>query len=282
MMQAREQPAARERPMVRPAGLRVRRGRIRRASAGLSPLRAGAAFVIVVAALAIYGVGASTAFAFRHLDFLSGPASYTSTEAVEAALGLDTAPPNLFAVRTDDLQSKLLELPAVVAADVSVDLPDTIRIRLTERQPILVWIVAGHRLLVDRTGTAFAETVPGGPGDGLPTITDHRDAQAALAVGATVDPVDMDAATRLASVSPRDLGSRATALRIWIEDGDGFEIHPVGVPWIAAFGVYTPSLRTTEMVPGQVRLLKSLLAGRESRIKRVMLADDINGSYVNR
>ena len=29
------------------------------------------------------------------------------------------------------------------------------------------------------------------------------------------------------------------------------------------FGFYTPSLRTTELIPGQVRLLRSLLAGRE-------------------
>jgi cell division protein FtsQ len=273
---------ARERPVVRPSGLPVRRGRIRRASAGLSPLRAGAAFVMVVAALAIYGVGASPAFGYRHLDFQAGPAAHTSTEAVVGALGLDVAAPNLFVVQTDRLQSRLLALPAVVDAQVSLSLPDTIRVWLTERQPILVWIVGGRRLLVDRSGMAFAETVPGGPGDGLATITDHRAAWAGLEVGQSVDPVDLDAATRLASVVPANLGTKASGLRVWIEDSDGFEIHPIGVPWVAAFGVYTPSLRTTELVPGQVRLLKSFLAGRELTVKRVLLADDRNGTWVPR
>ena len=285
MTQARERgamPHARPRPVVRPAGLRVRRARIRRASARLSPLRAGAAFVMVLAVLGLYGVGASAAFAYRHLDYDAGPASYTSTEAVVTALGLDTSVPNLFTIRTDALRTKLLALPAVIDAEVGVSLPDTIQVRLTERQPILVWIVGQRRLLVDRTGSAFAETVPGGPGDGLPTITDHRSASSALSVGWTIDPVDLDAATRLASVTPADLRSRAKAIRIWIEDGNGFEMHPVGVPWIAAFGVYTQSLRTTGLVPGQVRLLKSYLAGREMTVKRIVLADDRNGTSTSR
>ena len=33
--------------------------------------------------------------------------------------------------------------------------------------------------------------------------------------------------------------------------------------WNAIFGFYTPTLRTTDLVPGQVRLLRSLLADDE-------------------
>src|SRR5438132_6737080 len=111
---------ARARPAVRPPGLPVRRSRIRRASAGLSPVRAGAAFVLLLSALGIYGVGASSAFAYRQLDFESGPASYTSREVVLATLGLDAASPNLFLLRTDALAQRLLSLPAVTGASVSV------------------------------------------------------------------------------------------------------------------------------------------------------------------
>ena len=273
---------ARARPAVRPPGLPVRRSRIRRASAGLSPVRAGAAFVLLLSALGIYGVGASSAFAYRQLDFESGPSSYTSREAVLSALGLDAGSPNLFLVRTDALAQRLLSLPAVTGATVSVGLPDSIRIRLAEREPILVWNVSGHRFLVDRTGLLFAPAEPGGPGDGLPSVTDHRAASGPVDVGAQLDPVDLDAATRLASLLPKDLGSAATELRVTIEDSDGFELRPVGVPWIALFGIYTPSLRTPDLIPGQVRLLRSLLAGRELNVKRVTLADDRNGTYVSR
>ena len=48
------------------------------------------------------------------------------------------------------------------------------------------------------------------------------------------------------------------------------------------FGFYTPSLRTTELIPGQVRLLRSLLDGREPQVDRVILASDTDGTYVPR
>jgi hypothetical protein len=48
------------------------------------------------------------------------------------------------------------------------------------------------------------------------------------------------------------------------------------------FGFYTPTLRTTELIPGQVRLLRSLLAGRETGVERIVLSDDHSGTYVPR
>jgi hypothetical protein len=48
------------------------------------------------------------------------------------------------------------------------------------------------------------------------------------------------------------------------------------------FGFYTPTLRTTDLVPGQVRLLRSLIYGREAAVLRIVLADDRSGTYVPR
>ena len=273
---------ARSRPVVRPTGLPARGNRIRRASAILTPVRAGAAFVMVLTVLATYGVGASSAFVYRELQFDAGPSAYTTRDVVVSALGLDQSAPNLFMMRTDRYEQRLLELPAVTSAEVTVSLPDVIRVRLVEREPVVVWNIAGHRYLVDRTGTLFAPAAAGGPGDGLPVVSDRRSASATLDVGGHVDLVDLDAATRLAPVTAKDIGSAASELRLSIEDGDGYVIRPVGVPWIAVFGVYTPSLRTPDMIPGQVRLLRSFLAGRETTVKRVVLADDRNGTYVSR
>jgi cell division septal protein FtsQ len=274
--------APNSKPVVRPAGLPVRRNRIRRATGLLTPVRAGAAFVMVLVTLGIYGVGASTAFTYRQLDFDAGPSAYTTRDAVVQALGLDSASPNLFLVKTDRFEQRLLEMPAVTSADVSVSLPDVLRVRIVERQPVVIWNVGGHRFLVDRTGLVFAPATAGGPGEGLPAVTDRRASSSAVDVGAQVDPVDLDAATRLAGVTPADIGSTASELRVSIEDGDGYVIRPVGVPWVARFGVYTQSLRTTDMIPGQVRLLRSLLAGRELTVKLVTLADERNGTYVDR
>ena len=48
------------------------------------------------------------------------------------------------------------------------------------------------------------------------------------------------------------------------------------------FGFYTLSLRTPELIPGQVRLLRSLLIGREPLLDRVILASETDGTYTTR
>jgi hypothetical protein len=237
---------------------------------------------MVLTALGVYGVGASQAFQYRRLDFDPGPAAYTTREAVLDALGLGNAPLNLFLIRTDRYAARLVQLPAVTRAEVTVDLPDTLRVRIVERVPVVVWNVAGHRYLVDASGLLFAPAATGGPGDGLPVIADRRASSAAFDIGSHVDPVDLDASTRLAGVTPADIGSTASQLRVAIDDGTGYVLQPIGVPWIAQFGVYTPSIRQPTMIPGQVRLLKSFLAGRELTVKTITLADDRNGTYVER
>ena len=55
------------------------------------------------------------------------------------------------------------------------------------------------------------------------------------------------------------------------------QVTPVG--WSATFGFYTPTLRTTDLIPGQVRLLRSLVAGREATVGTILLADDLHGVY---
>ena len=83
-------------------------------------------------------------------------------------------------------------------------------------------------------------------------------------------------------MKPVDVASASHTLRITIEDLDGYEVRPDVGGWVALFGFYTPSLRTPDLIPGQVRLLRSLMAGREDTMKRVVLADDINGTYTTK
>jgi hypothetical protein len=90
----------------------------------------------------------------------------------------------------------------------------------------------------------------------------------------------VDAATRLASLVPSDVGSAAKRLQVRVTDENGFVVRADPEGWIAIFGFYTPSLRTPELIPGQVRLLRSLLIGREPLIERVVLASATDGTYV--
>ncbi len=245
----------------------------------MSRTRALAGLVLVLAGLAIYGVGASPVFAFREPLDLQG-ATYTNAADVKALLGISDGT-NLVTLRTDSLATRLAGLPAVRSADVRVILPNTIRVRLDERQPILVWQTATGRFLVDAGGVAFVQLAVGETSPaGLPTITDSRaSAATAITIGSAIDPIAFDVATRLGSLVPANLDSAANGLLVSLSDDQGFTVKAVPNLWTAVFGIYVTSLRPPSIVPGQVRLLKSLIAGREPTIESIILADTENGTF---
>jgi cell division septal protein FtsQ len=255
--------------------------RIRRASAGLSAVRAGAALAMLVAAAGIYGVGSSSAFDYARLQ-LDG-VHLTDQSVVESTLA-GVRGRNLFGLSTRPLVAALETLPTVQHARVDIRLPGTLAVTVEERKPILIWQVGARRYLADTDGTLFALLGDPAPPEtaALPVIDDQRAPSAGLSVGQRLDAVDLDAATRLASLRPADMGSAAVSLAVQITDGDGFIVATRPRGWSAVFGFYTPSLRTTELIPGQVRLLRSLLAGREPTVDRVILASATDGTYLPR
>ena len=254
---------------------------IRRASAGLSGARAGAALAMLVAAAAIYGVGASSAFDYVRLQ-VNGLALTDQADVEKALAGVRGE--NLFRLQTGPLQRALEALPTVERASVDVRLPGTLAVAIQERRAVLVWQVGDRRYLTDADGALFLE-VPAKPtaqAAALPVVVDRRAASAGLTTGALLDPVDLDAATRLASLVPADVGSSAASLAVEVTDQNGFVVVAKPDGWSAVFGFYTPSLRTTALVPDQVRLLRSLLIGREQLVDKVILASATDGTYVPR
>jgi cell division septal protein FtsQ len=235
---------------------------------------------MLVSAAAIYGLAASSAFGFSQLR-INGQ-RFTPESAVRQELGVRDGE-NLFGLSAESLSTRLRSLPTVADAAISVALPDTLVVSLTERVPLLVWQVAEHEYLVDRDGTLFAQIGDPAPGDAatLPRIDDQRAASAALAVGSRLDPVDLDAATRLGSLTPTDVGSKAPALNLSVTDENGYVVRGGDDGWTAIFGFYTPTLRTPDLIPGQVRLLRSkLVEAGEDTIERIILASDTDGTYI--
>ena len=258
-------------------GRRVRP--VRRASAGLSTARAGAALAMLVSAAAVYGVGASPAFDYSRLQ-VDGVV-FTDQAAVEAALA-PARGANLFGLATGPLEAAIETLPTVEHASVDVHLPATLAVTVDERVPVLVWQVGEHRWLADANGVLFAglDDSPPPEAAALPVVDDRRLASVTLEVGSRLDPVDVDAATRLASLAPGDVGSSAAGLSVAVTDESGFVLTTAPAGWSAIFGFYTPSLRTTDLIPGQVRLLRSLLDGREPQVDRIILASATDGTYL--
>jgi cell division protein FtsQ len=266
---------------IRRGGGHVRRTRpIRRASAGLTPVRAAAILAMLCSAGAIYGLTAGSAFGMSRVD-VEG-ATITGSATITDRLALANGQ-NLFDIATEPLEASLQEIPAVAAADVSIALPDRVSVTIVERRPIVVWRVGERRLLVDERGLLFADVASSAavPAvEALPVVTDSRAASADLAVAKTLDPVDLDAAFRLASLTPAQVGSSAAGLTVAVTDEHGFVVSSGPKGWEAWFGFYGLSLRTPELIPGQVQLLKTLLVGREANVKTVILADDREGTFI--
>ena len=260
-----------------------RRGGQRRASGGFSPRRALAALAMLATAGLIWGAVASPVFGVKAVE-VEG-AVLTGDDAVRAALDLPTPAPNAFTLATDVLRERLLALPAVADAEVTVGLPGTLRVRIVEREPVLAWRRAGALLLADRRGRIVADAAADGAAaaaaaEGLPLVADRRTSGELPAVGGRLDALDLDVATRLLPLVPADMGSAAPALLVGVDERDGWTLTPtVEDPWTAVFGFYGSEIRGPEMIPEQVRLLRSLLAGREARLLRVVLAGSSEGTF---
>ena len=234
---------------------------------------------MLVAAAGIYGVSSSSAFDLA--DIAVTGTSFTDPSDVTATIeGIKGE--NLFTLQTAPLEATLRDLPTVESAKVSIALPHTLDVAITEREAVMVWKVGARRYLAAADGELFARLAEDAPegGEGLPVVEDKRASSAGLYVGQHLDTVDLDAATRLASLVPADVGSGASHLVVWVTDENGFIVRARPASWAAVFGYYTASLRTTELIPGQVRLLRSLLYGREATLDWIILASDTDGTYI--
>jgi hypothetical protein len=60
----------------------------------------------------------------------------------------------------------------------------------------------------------------------------------------------------------------------------GFVVKPSDGAWFGVFGFYTSTLRSPAIIPGQVRLLRSLLAGGEGTFGIIVLASESDGTYL--
>jgi hypothetical protein len=270
------------RPGARPGGGVRRTKPVRRASAGLTPVRAGAALALLVAAGGLYGAVSSDLFNARATEVRGN--TWTADDAILAAMAVP-AGQNVFTVKTSELEARIEALPSVAGAEVSVVLPDGLAVEVAERTALLGWRVGDRTFLAGADGMLFAELAGDAPPDAaaLPRIVDARAESAGLGVGSIIDPVAFDAALRLGSLDAADVGSTASSLAIRVDDTNGFVLHGEPAGWKAIFGFYTPTLRTTDLVPGQVRLLRSLmLANDEDDVLRVILADERSGTWIPR
>ena len=252
------------------------------AAARLRPIALGA---ILVAAFLLPPVAARASLTTVGNISVVG-ALLLDPDAVIAAANIPIGS-SLLGVNLRAAEEAVAALPLVASVRVSAGLPDGIQIRVREKSLLLRWqigdlayaVTEGGELLgnidtLDLAPTAAAALAA------APLLYDDRVPSPLLTVR-QLTATELDVTTRLASLTPEDLGTGATTLSLRLLSDFGFVVEATGpsIEWHAVFGIYSATIRPTSMIPGQVRLLRSLLAGRETRIGWVILADDQAGTY---
>ena len=242
-------------------------------AAGVAPLPIATGSSLPIAAIAVSGA-----------HFLDAP-------SVIAASGIAPGE-NLLAARMRNAEMGIRALPMIASVQVRAGLPGTIQIDIVERTPLLRWEANGVTYLVDGAGRVVATTdAPFLASSAatailtLPLVTDAR-TDVTVELDGSISAALFDAVTRLTSLTPTDVGSRAAALALRVDQDWGLLLAARGGPadaaWVAVFGTYTGNLRPPTMIPEQVRLLRSLLASGEGRFGWVILADARAGTYTDR
>ena len=245
----------------------------------MTPIRSAAILAMLATSGAIFGLATTPAFGFSELQVKG--TLLTSQDAVAAAAAVEPGT-NLVSLATEPIVERVRQLPSVRDASVSVGLPGTLELTIVERRTVVVWQVGDERFAVDETGLLFADVRkdPGGAAATIPVIVDERAAASGLGVRSVLDPIDLDAATRIGSLTPTQVGSTASAFQVRVTDERGFTLSTGSTGWVAVFGFYGRSQRTPALIPGQVQLLTTLLAGREPMLETVILADDRDGTFI--
>jgi cell division protein FtsQ len=126
---------------------------------------------------------------------------------------------NLFKIDIDRVQRDLGGLGWVNRIDIEKKLPDTLRIKITERKPVALVRTADKLLYVDEAGVGFAELSPRVGDDDLPVISDGHGAELKRTVALLVNlrKNDRELYSRISEVWPiaphgfalydRDLGA---------------------------------------------------------------------------
>jgi cell division protein FtsQ len=130
-------------------------------------------------------VGASTAVAWGLRRYLRESHRFSVTDVhvegnsrrsaqqIIKRAGLETGK-NIFQLEEDALSSAIVADPWIEAAEVKVELPNAVRIKVSEREARALATIGGGLYLVDQKGQLFKELAEGDPRD-LPVVTGIAD-----------------------------------------------------------------------------------------------------------
>jgi len=175
----------------------------------------------------------------------------------------------LLTVDATAVAAQLQQLPAVSRATVEAVLPDTVRVRIVEKEAVFIWQTSAVRLIGEADGTLIGQVALTAemPADmaALPLIDDRRLESRNIIVGDRINASLLAAAIRLSEVPPAALGSTATDLDLRLTDDDGFLLVSSAPAWLADFGLYPDAdagqaATLDELIDAQVAAVRTLFS----------------------
>jgi cell division protein FtsQ len=131
---------------------------------------------------------------------------HVSAEEVAAAAGLGSGG-NLLLLSTERVGERVAGLPWVRRARVTRRLPDTVRVKVTERRPAMVLSTAGAKWTLDRAGRVLGQ---GAAGRALPVLGGVRTDD--VAPGEILSGGEVGAALEVWTSLPRALRNRVAGI----------------------------------------------------------------------
>jgi hypothetical protein len=180
----------------------------------------------------------------------------------------------LLSVDSDALRRRLTELPAVADAQVTMQLPGELRVRIAEKQPAFIWRTTAVQLVGAADGSIITELLLSDQPDAalrrLPVVQDDRFPSRALTVGDVLPAAELRVALRLFALDPELLGSRARRLSVSLDDQYGFLLTSPQPAWRAAMGFYELDPRedrasANARLEQQLAAIRTLFATRQER-----------------
>lgn len=131
--------------------------------------------ILIMAAiiLAFYGLFFSSFFRVKNID-LKGTNLVDGEKVKKVAMFALNEEPNIFLYDSNNIEDTIKEnFPLIAEVEIQKGIPDTLRIIIIERKPVIVWQSNNQKYLVDKDGLSYLEA-DANNSKGLPIIIDSQ------------------------------------------------------------------------------------------------------------
>lgn len=129
--------------------------------------------IVIIIIFVLYGLFFSSFFKVKNID-VKGANLIDGEKVKKVVIFALNEEPNIFLYNSKNIEDKIKEnFPLISEVHIQKGIPDTMRIMIFERKPVVVWQTGNKKYLVDKDGVAYLEADANNSKD-LPIIVDSQ------------------------------------------------------------------------------------------------------------